>query len=346
MIEFKVNDCITLKLENGQTELYLNGVLFIICKSLLLNIPTNPHQSHRRSLGFKIQSIDEASEEYDSSHGTRVEIKITPKTEFLGHCSNLQAWVEHDYDTCLLHSNIAFPLLKELADSGDPKAKRVFKEEVAKRIQSGYVPVIKYLDEEGYLDYLSREELISTLLDSDSVFFEKILLKARKGREDDLFLKEFFDRIGDKLPYIMKSTVKRILKKGNPDDLRCIFRLGWQDFFELDEIYSLFKKIYKNIDFINILNYKYLVNKKNQRDKYGTDILLKIYTYTDDDFFLDIMKKQPVEAIAIFNKRILNLIKTGYFKYNANELKKRSIRMLDLIQREFKFIKSHLLTYN
>ena len=51
---------------------------------------------------------------------------ITPEQEFWGHRSNIQAWVECEYDTRLLHSNLSFPLLKALSDAGDPKAKAIF----------------------------------------------------------------------------------------------------------------------------------------------------------------------------------------------------------------------------
>ena len=47
---------------------------------------------------------------------------------------------------------------------GDPKAKAVFKEEIAKRLASGYQPVIEYLFEQKYLNYLSSEELLFSLL--------------------------------------------------------------------------------------------------------------------------------------------------------------------------------------
>ena len=40
------------------------------------------------------------------------------------------------------HHNLAFPLLKVLTKSGDLQAKKVFREEIAKRFESGYVPVI------------------------------------------------------------------------------------------------------------------------------------------------------------------------------------------------------------
>ncbi len=39
MKEFNVNEYITLKLEDGRTNIYIKGELFRQCKFLLLNIP-------------------------------------------------------------------------------------------------------------------------------------------------------------------------------------------------------------------------------------------------------------------------------------------------------------------
>ena len=90
--------------------------------------------------------------------------KIPPEAEFWAHCSNLQTWTENNYNSCLLHSNLAFPLLKKLAKTGDDKAKQIFKEEIAKRLESGYPPVVKYLVREGYAQYLKGEELLYLVL--------------------------------------------------------------------------------------------------------------------------------------------------------------------------------------
>ncbi len=329
MIEFKVSDYITLKLENTHTELYVNGVLFMTCKSLLLSIPTSHQLSrHRPNPDLdKIQSIDEASETLGSDER---QYYIPSKAEFWGHCSNLQVWYEHDYDTRLLHSSLAFPLLKELTDSGDPKAKKIFKEEIAKRVQSGYIPVIEYLDEEGYLDYLNKEELTSTLLDSDSVFFEKVLVKSRKGGKDGLFLKNLFKRIGDKLPYLMNSVIKRILKRKNLDYFKGIVMLKWLDFLESNELKSLFKDYYNDIDFYDFLNYKY---------SGGAYMLYIIYSYTDDGFFLEILKTQPIEAIIKFKDAIINLEKLVFTYFRKDIVfRKRLKNILDLIQLKFKSI--------
>lgn len=81
------------------------------------------------------------------------------EAQFWGHYHNLKMWVEHDYDTRLLHRNLAFPLLKKLTELGDPIARRVFKEEIVQRFSIGSSTVQKYLFNQGYLNFLTPEEL-------------------------------------------------------------------------------------------------------------------------------------------------------------------------------------------
>ena len=169
--EFKVNKYIILRLEGKYTIIFVNGKRFDYCKRLFIVIPETSKENYDG-----IESIDEASDIYDhyliDNETYKYEggilfpspyfYNIPPEVEFWGHCSNIQAWVEYDYDTRILHSNLAFPLLKELTKAGDPKAKRIFKEEIAKRISSGYYPTIKYLISEGYIFFLTIEELLCT----------------------------------------------------------------------------------------------------------------------------------------------------------------------------------------
>ncbi|MFX0012812.1 MAG: hypothetical protein ACFE9R_21045 [Candidatus Hermodarchaeota archaeon] len=111
MDEFKINQYLTLKLEGNRTNIYVNEELFQQCKFLLLEIPIEKISSFD-----EIESIDEASEKLDRSLEQPREgsPRIPPETEFWGHCSNMQVWAENDYDTRLLHSNLAFPLLEKL----------------------------------------------------------------------------------------------------------------------------------------------------------------------------------------------------------------------------------------
>ncbi|HDZ17227.1 hypothetical protein LCGC14_1084530 [marine sediment metagenome] len=154
--EFRVNHYLVLKLENNRTNIYVGGRLFNYCKYLLLNINRNEIKEHD-----EIESIDEAAEKLgDSLHGIGFQrYQISPETEFWGHCSNIQAWYENEYDTRILHRNLAFSLLEALIKAGDSLAKKVLKEEIAERFESGYPLVVLYLINQNYLKYLNREEM-------------------------------------------------------------------------------------------------------------------------------------------------------------------------------------------
>lgn len=153
---FKVNDYLTLKLEDNRTFIYIKGKKF-----LLLDIPITSTTDYN-----EIESLDEAAEKLDRSmeKGPRI-YRLSPDIEFWGHCSNIQAWADHEYDTRLLPSNLSFPLLKALSDAGDPKAKAIFEEEIAIRLESGYPSVVNYLLGRGYLRYLDKDRL-KTLLEN------------------------------------------------------------------------------------------------------------------------------------------------------------------------------------
>ncbi|MFW9970920.1 MAG: hypothetical protein ACFFDF_12045 [Candidatus Odinarchaeota archaeon] len=150
---FKINDYLTLKLEEDHTNIYVKGKLFNHCKYLLFSFSKDELSEYE-----EIDSIDEIKNKYDRSHESD-HSKISPEVEFWGHCSNLQVWYEYDYDTRILHSNLAFPLLEELSKQGDPIAKKVFKDEIAIRFESNFDTVIKFLLARKYLEYLDLKEI-------------------------------------------------------------------------------------------------------------------------------------------------------------------------------------------
>lgn len=161
-MKFIINKYLVLKLEKGETHIYVKNEFFRKCKYLLL---VNPQDKKRQD---QINSIDEAADILRNTLETELtpkDLGITPEVEFWGHSSNLQTWAEYDYDTRLLHSNLAFPLLKKLTEVGDPKAKRIFTEEIASRFEKGTVNTITYIIINRYLDYLDKSEL-ENLLDS------------------------------------------------------------------------------------------------------------------------------------------------------------------------------------
>ena len=158
MKEFIVNNFIQLRLVNGKTLIYIAGRKFKQCKFLLINVPFHQIESYK-----DIKSIDEAAEWLDIRLEGITSSRIPPEIEFWGHCSNLQVWAENGYDSRFLHRNLAFPLLKRLTEEGDNKARKIFKEEIAKRLVGGNLNVFEYLSQEGYLDYLQEEEFFSII---------------------------------------------------------------------------------------------------------------------------------------------------------------------------------------
>jgi len=203
--EFKVNEYIILKLEDNATNIYVDGELFQQCKTLLLSISAEDF-----SYFDEIDSIDEVAEKLDKSLEDNVtnEFEISAEVEFWGHCSNLQVWVESNYDTRLIHSNLAFPLLRKLTGIGDIMAKRVFTEEIAKRFQNGSPQVITYLVKENYLDLLNKE-------DRTELLKEKYVSLLNEFGEFDLKAnyKVFYELI--KFPEFIKINFTNFLNQIN-----------------------------------------------------------------------------------------------------------------------------------
>ena len=210
-LEFKVNDYITLKLEDKETIIYVNGKRFDQCRFLLIDIPIDEIKSLD-----EIESIDEAEEKLEKLDSGLEPIyyshpinRIPPETEFWGNCSILQAWCENNYNTRLLHRYLAFPLLRRLSNLGDPVAKNVFKEEITKRFSSGHLSVVKLLLEEGYLDYLEAPERQSLLSNCEEILKENLLIYLKEW----YFSESLALSILINLAHLKQDWAKNLLKK-------------------------------------------------------------------------------------------------------------------------------------
>ncbi|MFX0102536.1 MAG: hypothetical protein ACFFCS_23415 [Candidatus Hodarchaeota archaeon] len=224
--EFKVNDLITLKLEGEDTVIYVNGKKFNQCKRLIIEIYLEEVEEYD-----DIDSIDEASKLHASIHkrkGMETEAKhveISPETEFWGHCSNLQAWVENDYNTRLLHSNLSFPLLKIIADSGDVKAKKSFESELKERLESRYLPIVLYLIRRGYLKYLTDEALWKhvNFIPSDDkriyLAFLAELVKRKDGKARELIFKEMTKSPSDEIEEFIIDLIRKFFPDFIPPEM-------------------------------------------------------------------------------------------------------------------------------
>ncbi len=215
--EFRINDYITVKLENDNTFIYIGDNKFRQCKHLLFQI----HESKINSFN-EIDSIDEFEGILRSGYRS----DILPEDEFWGHCSNLQVWVDHDYDTRLLHRNLAFPLLKKLTEIGDLKAKKIFKNEIATRFSIGFPSVVTFLVKEGYLNLMDHEELdllIDELFTARLIYALQALVRGhysnltkyiKRKNYENLLLKLYEDVINQNnhnLEVICWNIIKKII---------------------------------------------------------------------------------------------------------------------------------------
>lgn len=176
MLKYTINKFLDLRFEDGKTNIYVNNELIRHCKYILLNISSDNSEDLT-----DINSIDDAVERLDGSFEFSGDKrgKISPEMLFWAHCSNLQAWYENNYNTFLIHSNLAFPLLKELTNAGDLIARKIFKEEVAKRFESNNFSVIQFLLYNGYLNYLNKEE-IEIVIEQIKVNLSEIIINQLK----------------------------------------------------------------------------------------------------------------------------------------------------------------------
>ena len=293
MIQFKVNELITVKLENDKTVIYVANDRSWHCKYLLLSIPIE-----QISCFDEIESIDEAAElldkrlepEYyeiseDNDNEFIQKELIPPHVEFWANCSNLQVWAENEYNTQLLHSNLAFPLLRKLYFSNDPIAKKVFKKEIAKRLESGFPPVVEFLVLQKYLDYLNEDEFNSVIQNPKVI---EALVKAGYKNEEDEYQ---FDGL--------YNLILRI-KKEKMDYLKTLI----EDLLTFDNI-----PLFNFLERTNIINKslkKELVYKLLNKDEAkAVEEIRNLITSKDTDFSIDPNNKKV--TFFIENRHVVEL---------------------------------------
>ena len=188
-LEIQINKFLSVRTINDRIVICVNGKQFLRCEFVNL--------------------IDEAEILYNENQ----QLDSSLKDRLMGYASDLQVWAENDYDTSLLHRNLAFPLLKRLVEVEDLVAKRVFKEEIASRIESGYFNVIYFLLYHDYLQFFDDDETIILLENIDLYKFENynfihlislIIKKLRQLAESSPF-NSFLNRI---IKNILDRTVK------------------------------------------------------------------------------------------------------------------------------------------
>ncbi|MHA1724508.1 MAG: leucine-rich repeat domain-containing protein [Promethearchaeota archaeon] len=165
--------------------------------------------------------------------------------DFFVNCSNLQAWVEHDYNTRLLDYGLSFPILKKLAEKGDKYARMRFKEELIERYCHGSKEVKEFLvescdlleelgEDEYYSMYEPNTAEILKIVDKSEHhsaycgYFDINDLRLRMESKDELALLPTVSR----LPKLTALTLK--LPLYSKKDVECLKNL--QTFEHLDII--------------------------------------------------------------------------------------------------------------
>jgi len=221
-INFKLNDFLTVRFERKETVIYVKDEPFKICKYLLMNVPLSEI--------YDYESIDQASEFYSKQLESKItpkHIGLSPEEEFKGHCSNLQVWVENKYNSCLLHKNLAFPLLKKLSSVGDPLAKEVFVQEIMVRFKSRATTVQIFLIQEGYIDFLKDncvEDLFQCVV--DKLVFYYLAVYYRRSRDLLSEIKVFNKLVeADSIHYINNMALaNRYIKNNDTKNAILVFR--------------------------------------------------------------------------------------------------------------------------
>jgi len=132
----------------------------------------------------------------------------------------------------------SFPLLEHLIDIGDSEAKKIFKEEVTKRVSSGSVSMIEYILQNEYLKYFTEKERIRVF---KQLNHSKLL---EQDYEQYFMLLEDLIDIGDsEAKKVFKEEVTKRLSSGNPNVIAYILYLDYLKDFTKEERIRVFKQL-------------------------------------------------------------------------------------------------------
>ena len=336
--EFKINEHITLRLEDGLTNIYVGEHHFNHCKYLLLNIPIEDLY-----LYDDIESVDDAVMIYDRKmEGLQEEgiEELPPEEEFWGHCSNLQAWRECEYNTRVLHSNLSFPLLRRLTELGDPLAKSIFKNEIATRYVDGTYNVRKFLELEGFLSQFNEEEL--------SLLRKQIIEKLYKAADEDKYTVVLDLLRGDEEDYLY-SIVKEYRKKTKEPSIHGVLKHIFTT-YDYESVEYIIKPEYLTLmiehPYINLLeiaikianeSYYYLMSEtlKFSETKAPKAIKKKIKEIIEKksldhySFWIYLIKDSPVEKFEeilkkmgskLFNEVFIKFLQTSRIREDFDDI--------------------------
>ncbi len=157
--EFVINELLTVKLENEMSSFSNNFFKHVNIYIKKVKISTIDLVFFNRPQEFpkdidKIQSINDMENYFGHFRGT---YQVSQEEIYWVVCSNLQVWVENNYNPNLLHYKLFFRLVKELSDVGDLKAREIFQNEIIKTLEKGSKIIITFLAGMGYFYFLPIE---------------------------------------------------------------------------------------------------------------------------------------------------------------------------------------------
>ena len=207
--------------EDDKTEIWIKGEHFIQCSHVLTTVHTDEVENL-----LLLESVDDIKEAPQT-------IVIDPETRFFVHCSNIQGWVENNFDTRMLHSNLSFPLLKKLVESGCVNS-MILKEEIAKRFEYESTEMIRFLFKRKYLDSLSKEELSAIITPNfkELIYF----LTGSVSKEDHQLLNYLLERsLNEELKTMIKEKLAEDLGREDLDMIRFLVDHGHLDSLSLSK---------------------------------------------------------------------------------------------------------------
>ena len=292
-IKFKLNDFLTVRFERGKTVIYVKDEPFSICKYLLMRVPLSEVNDY--------DSIDQASEFYNKQLESKItpqEIGLSPEEEFKAHCSNLQVWVENNYDTCLLHKNLAFPLITKLSSVGDPIAKKALVPEILERFRSKSTSVQIFLIREGYFGFLKDscvDDLFQYVADKQVFYYLALYYELSLDLLSEIKVLNLLVEM-DSINYINNmGLANRYVKNNDIRNAILVFRKilmlypnDEKSLFFLAHLYMFEKKINKTkktLGRVNNIKFKFAKYKNLRELDRGMHKLLKSIWFDNEPNF-------------------------------------------------------------
>ncbi|MHA1747292.1 MAG: hypothetical protein ACTSYF_01450, partial [Promethearchaeota archaeon] len=100
------NELFSIKLIDGRSYIYVDGMRFKACRFVPISIPVEELPKYD-----SIESIDDIIRHLDRSLEARppkwIHGESLAELDFFVNCSNMQAWVENDFNTRILDSRLS-----------------------------------------------------------------------------------------------------------------------------------------------------------------------------------------------------------------------------------------------